>query len=614
MMRMFLVFMLCGLFAAPLAAEEPVHFSDATLKAVVEDALWVTDPTPTDMLGLTSLSAGSAGISSITGLEYAANLEILSLPCNRITSISALSGLNNLKKIVLNNNEINSVSALSGLSNLEHLDMHDNHQISSISALSGKSKMYTLILRGNKVSDISVLSGLTSLKTVQLEHNEISNIAPLAGLTSLTRLDLRDNPLNDAAYDTYIPQILANNPGINLTYPASPSKFSISSSAGGSVIEPGEGQFNFTRTEFVFVEAVADPCFVFVGFSGSYTTTQNPTEIPVDQDHQIRAIFASVFDALYVDDDALADPGPGNAMISDPLENGTQEHPFDSIQEAMEVAATGASVVVRPGTYGESLTFAGKRIRVTGLDPNDPNQMDLPILSGPGNAPLVYFTQAEDANSILTGFVLSGGRGQPAGAILCRNSSPTIANCLIVGNRGAGTDGAAVYCQKGAPSFVNCTIADNDCGEQGAGLYITDSNAVVVNSIIWNNEPAAMLAKGTALPSLSYSDIQGGWPGLGNIDEDPLFVACGYWAHPNNPTIPLDPGDAGAVWMAGDYHLQSEIGRWDLITQSWVQDEATSPCIDAGDPVSPVGQELNTNGLIINMGTYGGSAEASLGR
>jgi len=42
-----------------------------------------------------------------------------------------------------------------------------------------------------------------------------------------------------------------------------------------------------------------------------------------------------------------------------------------------------------------------------------------------------------------------------------------------------------------------------------------------------------------------------------------------------------------------------------------VQDDVTSPCIDAGDPSSPIGFEPFPNGGRINMGAYGGTAEAS---
>ena len=78
-------------------------------------------------------------------------------------------------------------------------------------------------------------------------------------------------------------------------------------------------------------------------------------------------------------------------------------------------------------------------------------------------------------------------------------------------------------------------------------------------------------------------------PGTGEISIDPLF------ADPNN----------------GDYHLKSQAGRFDPNTQGWIQDDVTSPCIDSGDPNSPIGYEPFPNGGIINMGAYGGTAQAS---
>jgi len=65
-------------------------------------------------------------------------------------------------------------------------------------------------------------------------------------------------------------------------------------------------------------------------------------------------------------------------------------------------------------------------------------------------------------------------------------------------------------------------------------------------------------------------------------------------------------------WVEGDYHLKSRKGRWDPISEDWVIDDVISPCIDAGDPNSPIGHELFPNGGRINMGAFGGTAEASM--
>ena len=122
--------------------------------------------------------------------------------------------------------------------------------------------------------------------------------------------------------------------------------------------------------------------------------------------------------------------------------------------------------------------------------------------------------------------------------------------------------------------------------------------------------------------TISFTNIKGGinaiidphgtitW-GEGNIDVEPLFTNPGYWADTNNPNIIVEPNDPNAVWIDGDYHLKSKAGRFDPNDENWVIDNVTSPCIDAGDPNSPVGDEPEPNGGRVNMGAYGGTAEAS---
>ena len=77
-------------------------FADAHLKAAVENTLRITDPTPTDMLSLTSFYVGYDEIMDLTGIQYATNLMNLLLPFNQISDISALSSLTNLMVINLN--------------------------------------------------------------------------------------------------------------------------------------------------------------------------------------------------------------------------------------------------------------------------------------------------------------------------------------------------------------------------------------------------------------------------------------------------------------------------------------------------------------------------------
>jgi hypothetical protein len=142
---------------------------------------------------------------------------------------------------------------------------------------------------------------------------------------------------------------------------------------------------------------------------------------------------------------------------------------------------------------------------------------------------------------------------------------------------------------------TNCTFVENTAVDVGAGLGANSgSTAVVKNCIFWDNH-----ARGNANEQIgglggdptvvTYSCVQDGKPGEGNIEVDPLFV---------------DPA-------SGDYRLKSQAGRWDVLSEGWTQDDVTSPCIDAGDPFDPIGPEPFPNGGFVNMGAYGGTAQAS---
>jgi hypothetical protein len=273
------------------------------------------------------------------------------------------------------------------------------------------------------------------------------------------------------------------------------------------------------------------------------------------------------------------------------------------------MAADGATIVVHPGTYRERIDFLGKSIRLIGMEVNEPQPLAWPVIDGGGIDTVVTFAGGEDANSMLAGFTVTGGRARSIGAIRCAASSPTIANCVIVGNRTTDPNGAAVLCKDSTAAFINCAIADNYAGESGSGLCLQGGCVVVANSIIWTSASAGIVTNGGD-PSVRYSDVKGGWPGRGNVDTDPMFAQNGCWVDPNHRDAIASPANPDAVWVMGDYHLRSREGRWDSAAGIWVRDQASSPCIDAGDPGSWVGEEPLPNGQIINMGAYGGTTQA----
>jgi hypothetical protein len=252
----------------------------------------------------------------------------------------------------------------------------------------------------------------------------------------------------------------------------------------------------------------------------------------------------------------------------------------------------------------------GKQIELTGIDPHESDVTDFPIIDGNGSGPVVSFAHGEDPNCGLTGFVITRGEGDLAGGIHCQGSSPTIANCLIVGNRVSDPNGAAIYCSDSNAVFTHCTIVGNVAGTHAAGIVMENSDAVLTNSIVWNNVPQAFMLRADSDPLISYTDMAGA-PGPGNINADPLFAYPGYWGDPSDLGAVLEPGHPEAIWVDGDYHLLSTTGRWEPITQAWVQDDIASPCIDGGHPMDSVGDESIPHGNTVNMGAYGSTAQSS---
>ncbi|MHC4206141.1 MAG: right-handed parallel beta-helix repeat-containing protein, partial [Planctomycetota bacterium] len=297
------------------------------------------------------------------------------------------------------------------------------------------------------------------------------------------------------------------------------------------------------------------------------------------------------------------------------IKNLTAGKTYNNISFAITDASEGDEIVINEGIYQENINFKGKNLILRSKNPNDPSVVAVTVINGGAQGSVVTFSGGEDVNFILAGFTITGGNAENGGGIYCGyKSSPTITNCTITNNsatmggggiyiegdsnpvltnctiinNSASVAGGGLYNQFSNPTLTNCTFSGNSANYFGGGICFSSGSPVLTNCILWSNilDEISMLG-GT--PVVTYSDVQGGFIGEGNIDADPLF------ADSDN----------------GDYHLKSQAGRWNPISQSWIQDDVTSPCIDAGDPTSPIGLEPSPNGGIINMGVNGGTIEAS---
>ncbi len=306
--------------------------------------------------------------------------------------------------------------------------------------------------------------------------------------------------------------------------------------------------------------------------SGDPNYISGPNEMDLDGNQRIvsRRIDMGAYEFqgwIYVDDDAPYEKWRGEPEIDYPEEDGTEARPFDTIQEAIDIAKDGYTILVRPGVY-EKIDFRGKAITVTGIE-------GVAVIEAPSTEDRFTFDN-EDAlmldNDAVT-FHTGEGPGSVLKNFVIRNSN------------------IAISLNFSSPKIHNVTIADNNFG---IAAY-ENSNPDIRNCILWNNRDGDLFQC-----EAQYSCIESRTQGEGNIHVNPLFV------------------DAAN----GDYHLKSEGWRWNTNSQSWTWDDVTSRCIDAGDPDSPLGEELmsvprdpdNIYGInqCINMGAYGGTYQASM--
>lgn len=212
----------------------------------------------------------------------------------------------------------------------------------------------------------------------------------------------------------------------------------------------------------------------------------------------------------------------------------------------------------------------------------------------------------EDSKITIANTSFKNNSASDGGAIYLHDSYrySSLKNILFSGNS-AENNGGAIYIEQNhnGMKITQATLAQNS-GLNGSALYFSSEDGLgyikLSNCILNNSGQQEICIESLSPIQVSYCNIQNGqsaiydpngvlvW-GEGNIETDPLFY---------------DPN-------SGDCHLKSQAGRFDSETENWVIDSNTSPCIDAGDPMSPISSEPFPNGGIINMGSYGGTVEAS---
>jgi parallel beta-helix repeat protein/predicted outer membrane repeat protein len=213
---------------------------------------------------------------------------------------------------------------LSQMGALAYLDACDRG-VNDLTGLQFAELLTVLLLDNNQITNISVLQYLPRLTTLSLYNNKISDISPIANFRKLEFLDLRANPLNENALSVWIPQIMANNPGLILLFdaPPQPHTLTVSSTSGGSVLSPGEGPFQYDHASEVAITAAAETDFHFACWTGTAVDAgmvADPnaasTTVTVEADYTLQANFAK--DTVHFADPSLKAAVEEKLGISDP--------------------------------------------------------------------------------------------------------------------------------------------------------------------------------------------------------------------------------------------------------------------------------------------------------
>ncbi len=328
----------------------------------------------------------------------------------------------------------------------------------------------------------------------------------------------------------------------------------------------------------------------------------------------------------YVDDDAIGDPAPGDPAISDPAEDGTAGHPFDAIQEGIDAAVSGDTVLVLAGTYtgaeNRDLDPMSKAILITGQAGAENTIIDCE-LAGRG----FNIHRSETSQTIIDGLTIFRGSTDMissvnAGGIYCTmNARPLIRNCIIEAceaeSKGGGFvsstttapgptlfhctfrsntatfNGGAVYLYyNSAATFLGCTFVDNDSGSYGSTLYCLSGAQVDVKSCLVTRSTGsiAMYFSGSdpIITNCTVSDNEGRGILLDGASHGSILNSI-FWAnglehvgHWAGSTSEVSHSNLEGGWP-GQFNTDYEPRFTDSANDDYSL-AGISPCINLGDP------------------------------
>jgi hypothetical protein len=125
-------------------------------------------------------------------------------------------------------------------------------------------------------------------------------------------------------------------------------------------------------------------------------------------------------------------------------------------------------------------------------------------------------------------------------------------DCVFSDNDVNSDDASAIATSAASPSIINCTFTGNTSNDGSTINGTNGSNLTITNSIVYGDIGSSEISgDGSGSTTVTYSDVEGGYSGAGNIDGNPDFVDAPSNLGLSADSAALNDGSYSAITATG---------------------------------------------------------------